>query len=290
MLFMGDVIVIGGANVDIKAKSLEPNRLGTSNPGVVSFTVGGVGRNIAHNLAVLGASVGLISVVGNDSHGRMLLDLSRAAGIDISRVATADVTSGTYLALLDNNGELVTALSDMRATSFITPEIVKAYQGDLEAARFVVADCNLDLATLQSIAAIAGDKLVVEPVSVPKSKKLVALLQSSQVFLSTPNFDQIDALAGTRDIGEAFAFLHGLGLKNAVIHAGENGAFLSDAGEIDHVEAKTAGDIVDVTGAGDASVAGIVSGLLQGRSLAESVAIGQEMAGQVIASPASTLG
>ena len=86
---MPDIVVLGGANIDIKAKVTAPNRLGTSNPGIVSTSAGGVGRNIAHNLARLGADVALISVVRNDVHGDAVLAETRRAGVDVSRVAVA---------------------------------------------------------------------------------------------------------------------------------------------------------------------------------------------------------
>ena len=286
---MADVIVVGGANIDIKCKATEPNRLGTSNPGIVSLTAGGVGRNIAHNLARLGASVALLSVVGNDAHGEVVLSATVKAGVDISLLARSQTQTGTYIAMLDSDGELITALNDMRIVDEITPELVRVHADALKEAKFVVADCNLPLATLQALSAIAGNKLVIEPVSVPKSGKLIEVLNSGPVFLASPNFDQMDHLAGTRDIAQAFVFLHGKGLRNVIIHAGAEGAFTSDGKTTEHVEAWPAGPIVDVTGAGDAAVAGLVYGLLQGEPLHVAAARGQVQAGKVIASAASTL-
>lgn len=286
---MADIVVIGGANIDIKAKSTEVIRLGTSNPGIVSTAAGGVGRNIAHNLARLGAAVKLVSVVGRDPHGAAVLAETEAAGVDVSSVLRADTSTGSYIAVLGNDGELMTALNDMRAVELITPELVQRFADDIATARFVVADCNLPLATLQALAAMAHDKMIVEPVSVPKSEKLRALLQTSPLFLASPNFDQIEHLAGTRDINAAFDYLHGGGLRNVVIHAGAEGAFISDSMNMDHVEAHPSGPILDVTGAGDAAVAGLVFGLLRGDDLADAAARGQICAGRVIASARSTM-
>jgi pseudouridine kinase len=286
---MPDIVVIGGANIDIKAKVNEPNRLGTSNPGVVSMTAGGVGRNIAHNLARLGADVALISIVGRDVHGDAVLDQTRKAGVDVSRIVRSSTSTGSYVAYLDHDGELVTALNDMRCMEELTPQLVEAHAAMLDKARLVVADCNLPQETLNFVAELAGAKLVVEPVSVPKSRKLIEALKVAPLFLASPNFDQIDSLAGTRDIEAAFAYMHGKGLRNVVIHAGPEGAFVSDGTDIDHVEAQPPAHIADVTGAGDAAVAGLVHGLLQGEPLAIAAARGQRLAGQVIAGAASTL-
>ncbi|MBL8790369.1 MAG: carbohydrate kinase family protein [Rhizobiales bacterium] len=286
---MADIAVIGGANIDIKAKVNAPNRLGTSNPGIVTTTAGGVGRNIAHNLARLGADVALISVVGHDVHGDAVLAETRRAGVDVSRVVRSEISTGSYVALLDHDGELISALSDMRCADLLTPEAILAQEAVIGEARLVVADCNLPQESLNLLVEIAGGKLVIEPVSVPKSRKLIEALKTGPVYLASPNFDQIEQMTGTRDIENAFRFLHGKGLTNVVIHAGPEGAFVSDGRDIEHVEAHPPQRIVDVTGAGDAAVAGLVYGLLHDEPLAVAAARGQSLAGRVIASAFSTL-
>jgi pseudouridine kinase len=286
---MVDVVVIGGCNFDIKAKSKEANKLGTSNPGTVITSAGGVARNIAHNLARLGAKVSLITAVGRDAMGDSVLETTRAAGVDVSRVLQVAGSTGTYIAILDRNGELITAMNDMKAVEHLTPEIIQANADVFASARLVAADCNVPLVSLFAIAEIARDKLLVEPVSVPKSQKLLKLLEAGPVAYATPNFDQIEGLAGTREMEPAIAFLHGKRLRNAIIHAGPEGAFCSDGNEISHIAAMSAGPVVDVTGAGDGAVAGLVYGLLQGKSLANAVAEGQKLAGRIVASERSFL-
>jgi pseudouridine kinase len=286
---MADVVVIGGANIDVKAKAVSQHRLGTSNPGVVTTTAGGVGRNIAHNLGRLGVDVALISAVGLDSQGEKLLRDTAAAGVDTSGVLQQNLSTGSYVALLDETGELVSAVSDMRVLEAITPELISQYAAKIETAKWVVADCNLPFNTLARIAGMAGNKLAVEPVSVQKSQKLIKLLALGRVFVATPNLDQAEALLGTRDYGKVIEALHAKGLLNVVIHAGEQGALVSDGEEITQVESQLNGAIQDVTGAGDAAMAGLVFGLLQGEPLAKAAELGQALAGQVIASSKSTL-
>jgi pseudouridine kinase len=289
MLIMPHILVTGGANLDIKAKSLAVNRFGTSNPSSITTSPGGVARNIAHNLARLGADVGLIAIIGNDPQGQTVLDATRAAGVDVSRVQSTAPATGTYIAVLNPDGELVTATSDMRAVDNLMPSVIRASTDAIAAARFIVADCNLPLDTLRALADLARDKLFIEPVSVPKSEKLKHLLQSGPIFMASPNLDQIESLTGTRDIAEGVASLHAMGLQNVIAHAGAEGAFVSNGADIDHAEPHPAGPIIDVTGAGDAAVAGLIFGLTQNLPLAEAAALGQQLAGRVIASPHSTL-
>jgi pseudouridine kinase len=117
------VVVVGGANVDIKARSTAALVGATSNPGIVVRTPGGVGRNVAENLARLGSRVALVSTVGSDPDGDWLLEETAAAGVDVSSVLRGGRT-GRYVALLDANGELVAGVSDMAATDALGPEVL----------------------------------------------------------------------------------------------------------------------------------------------------------------------
>ena len=80
------VVVVGGANVDICGRSWETLVPEDSNPGLVSMSIGGVGRNIAHNLSLMGADVRMLTAVGDDLNGQRLCAASAAAGIDMSRI------------------------------------------------------------------------------------------------------------------------------------------------------------------------------------------------------------
>ena len=282
------VLVIGGANIDLKAKTLASHIPRTSNPGAISIKAGGVARNIAHNLARLNVETTLLSVIGNDTFGQMLIQETSKAGVNTSHIMRTNQATGSYIAVLDERGELITAVSDMELLLCLSKEYIASYKSIVKEKRYLIADCNSTEEILAELAIQATGKLIIEPVSVTKSTKLLALLKFHKVFLATPNLDQIEALTGTRDIPAAAKALHKLGLQNIVIHAGEQGAFTSDGNEITHIpsQAKT---IVDVTGAGDAATAGLVSGLLKNLPLAKASEIGQMMAAKVIASPSSTL-
>ena len=98
------VVVIGGANVDVHARGAAPLVGGTSNPGSTSLGNGGVGRNVAENLARLGTPTRLVAGVGRDPLGDQLLDETAAAGVDVSLVRRTAAPTGTYTAVLDADG------------------------------------------------------------------------------------------------------------------------------------------------------------------------------------------
>ncbi len=287
---MAGIVVVGGANMDIKARVTDAHRLGTSNPGEISSTPGGVARNIAHDLARLGRNVALVSCVGDDAYGNRLLEATAIAGVDVSAVlVTPNAPTGQYLAVIERNGEMVTAVSDMRAMEMITPRFIDQHQGLFQRARFVIADCNLPIETLAHLAENVGDKLIVEPVSVEKSKKLNAIFGKHKLYAASPNISQLAQLTGTNELSPALEALHRLGIANVIVHMGDEGVIVSDGKSATHIEANKPLKVTDVTGAGDAALAGLVHGLMQDLSLAQAASLGQAVAGRVIASASSTL-
>jgi pseudouridine kinase len=279
---MAGVIVIGGANVDVKGRTGEAFVGGTSNIGEVEVTAGGVARNIAENLARLGVEAALMAHVGDDANGRMVVEACRAAGVETGLIETCDAPTGVYLAILDAHGEMVAAVNDMRAADAMTVAHLETKADQLAAAAMLVADCNMPVASLAWLCGFAADKgvrLVIEPISNAKARKLLAFARKSPVFAVTPNLQQLGELTGIAETGAAIQRLHGLGFANVVVHCGRDGALVSDGrAPLVAVPACQASDIADVTGAGDAAVAGLVCGLAEGRALAEAARMGQAAA------------
>jgi pseudouridine kinase len=278
---MPRVIVIGGANVDVKGRTAARAITGTSNPGTVTVSAGGVGRNIAHNLALLGVDVALIAMIGDDANAEVIEKTSRAAGVDTSLLQRTPGPSGAYLAMLDQTGELISAINAMACADAMTVPMLERLAPSLGVADFLVADCNIPdacLAWLAQFAAKEGKRLLVEPVSVPKSAKLKRIA-GLKAYAITPNRDQAEALSDTRDWAAAANSIHRLGFESVVIHAGAEGAFVSKQGEAPHhVPTNAAGGVRDVTGAGDAAVAGLVWGLVSGYDIFEAARFGQKAA------------
>ena len=286
---MTRVIVIGGANVDIKGRPHGSYIHATSNPGEVIHSPGGVGRNIAENLAHLGLAVSLVTVLGDDANGQFLRNACMAAGVDLALAVTAPEPTGTYLAVLDQAGEMLGAVSDMRGMARLQPDQLAALSHHLRAADMLVADCNIPLACLAWLAEFAdanGLRLVIDPVSVAKAEKLMQAVQYAPVFAITPNAPQATALTGTS--GEAALLaLHARGFANIVMHRGGAGALAYDGERLASIDAVHMGNIADVTGAGDAAVAGLVCGLLDGFDLVTAARLGQCAAAFKLSSPQS---
>lgn len=277
------IVVVGGANLDVKAHSTRVAVARTSNPGSVLRSAGGVGRNVAENLARLGTEVCLVAAVGADAAGEEVLAATAGAGVDVSRVARVEHPTGTYVAVLDADGELVVAVADMKATEALAPSDVDAAADVLGAAGLVVLDGNLRTDTLGralEVCAAAGSRVVLDPVSVPKAAALAGLLSSRTPLLTiTPNADELAALGGSADD------LHGRGVQLVWTRLGAAGSRLSGPGGVVDVAPVPAPEVVDVTGAGDAMLAAFCHALLAGSSPAEAAAYGQAAAALTVASP-----
>lgn len=282
------VVVLGGANVDLKARSHAPVVAATSNPGTTCLSPGGVGRNIAENLARLGTSTTLVTAVGSDQLGDDLLAGTASAGVDVSLVVRREAATGTYTAVLDDAGELVVAVADMAVVESLRPADVASVADRLTAADLVVIDGNLlpeTVAAVLETAAAAGVRVVVDPVSVPKARRLAPAVRRP-VFLLTPNAGELAALTGIPDPEHALAALHGNGAELVWLRLGPDGSLLSTPTGMLTL-ATTTGPVVDVTGAGDAMLAAFCHFLLAGSAPEEAARLGHAAAALTIAGPAT---
>ena len=120
-------VVVGGVNMDIGGRSFA-NLVGEdSNPGSISMSLGGVGRNIAHNLSLMGTDVRLLTAYGDDFSGQKIAASCSELGIDISHaLRLTDAATSTYLYLTDEHGEMALAVSDMEICKKITPAYLAA--------------------------------------------------------------------------------------------------------------------------------------------------------------------
>lgn len=290
------VVVIGGANVDVLARSAVGIVAGTSNPGTTTVGNGGVARNVAENLARLGTRTVLLAAVGEDALGDRLLADTAAAGVDVAAVRRTPTPTGSYTAVLDSDGELVVAVADMTATDDLGPDDVRRVAGEVAAAAMLVLDGNLTVATVAAAADLAaanGVRTVLDPVSVPKAERLrPALSAGYEWFAMTPNRAELAALTrrpvGTEDeLAAAVEVLHGLGVEHVWVRLGAAGSLVSSAAG-DTVRLPTVpAEVVDVTGAGDSMLAAFCHAVLAGRSPAEAARLGHVVAALTVASPHS---
>ena len=276
---MVNVVAVGGANVDVVARPDVDAERASSNPGTVTVTAGGVARNVAEVLARLGTPTSLVSAVGGDHHGDLVVEATTDAGVDISHVRQVAGPTGAYVALLDAAGELCAGVADMTACRLRPADVRADPVAELiAAADLVVLDGNLDPATLLAALDVAGTVPVAfDPVSVPKSTGLRAAVAGRSLFLVSAGAAELEALGAPG----------GLDAELVWERRGPDGSTLTSTtapvGAVDlpslYVET-----VVDVTGAGDAMLGAFLHAWLDGASGAEAAAYGHAAAALTVAS------
>lgn len=288
------IVCIGGANIDRKLSSIAPVQAGTSNPAHQTESWGGVARNIAENLARLGAPVHLLTAVGDDATGSALLAHAQSLGMHTQgTLHVAGSVSGSYTAVLAPDGELVLALAHMGLVDQLTPHWLAQTRAQRIGAALWLADLNLPADTLAALcddAAHSATPLVLVAVSAPKMARLPATLQGVRLLIL--NQDELAALSDrplrTRaDLSAACLALRERGVQDVVLTLGADGLLCTQGHTTLHL---TPPPVVvrDVTGAGDALTAGVCWSLVQASDdLALACRRGQHLAALTLQSEAS---
>lgn len=262
------VTVIGGLNMDIKAKSKMNLVIGDSNPSDIEISAGGVGRNIAHNLALLGLQSTLLSAVGDDSESHSVIAQTAQAGVNMEHLLISNHRkTGKYIAILDSQGEMAMAVSDMDILEELDTDYLESKLGIIKNSHFVVCDTNVSTDCLKFVietCKIHKIPLCIDPVSAAKAIKLKGLLEGIDIL--TPNAMELQVLSGIENNAQkASEELIRLGVKNVIATLGPLGLCHTDKNKSTCFPS-IAKSIVDVTGAGDSLTAGLIYGLLQYKS------------------------
>lgn len=269
-------MVAGGVNLDIGGIPNNKVIMNDSNAGKITYSFGGVGRNIAHNMSLLGLDVSLMSALSNDMFGKNIQESLGQLKIDTTLSFVFDHPTSTYLFVADGEGDMLTAVNDMSIQDFITPELVQTRLESINESDFIVLDTNLRQDTLEYILDNAKKKVLVDGVSTTKALKVLKKLD--KIYLLKVNIYEAEYLSGVKiknktDMQKAVDILRSTGLEVLVISLGSRGVAVSFENQLvflDAIETK----VVNATGAGDAMLGGIVYGLSQGYDLVKSIQCG----------------
>jgi pseudouridine kinase len=282
------VVVIGGANMDVAGKpdvTLIPH---DSNPGTVRMSPGGAGRNVAHNLALLGCDVKLISAFGDDARGRDLAESCRRAGIDVNdSVTMPGATTSSYVFIMNEQGEMQLAVADMKIFDRLVPATLERRLDVIDRAAICVVDTNIPKESLSYLAKKVTVPLFCDPVSTAKAVKLKGIL--GRIDTLKPNLLEAEALSGVPITDDdslrlAAKTLLRTGLKRVFISLGDGGIYCADH-ETELKLPTIAHNVVNATGTGDTMMAAIAWASLMGGGLTEAGAAGLAAAAVCAESP-----
>lgn len=282
------ISIIGGANVDLAATLNDAFIASDSNPGHIEVSHGGVARNVAHNLALLGARTQLLTVFGGDLFGGLLYDYCKQVGIDVHlSERESSMRSGLYLSIHNHAGEMIAAVSDTEAVKLITPEWLAKRSGEINTSDYVMADANISEDAIRWLMENVTVPLFIDGVSTTKAHRVVNALRKAKLpYLHTLELNLKEALAvtNTATYAEAAQQLLDWGVAHVYITLGADGVYCRTAAE-EWLFPALPVEIVNTNGAGDAFLAGVIFAHAKGIDFPQTAQYGLMAARAAIMSP-----
>ncbi|XP_039312020.1 pseudouridine-metabolizing bifunctional protein C1861.05 isoform X2 [Solenopsis invicta] len=295
-------IVIGASVLDtvLQVKEPEINNDGRTYTGRSRCSCGGVGRNVADALLKLGLeNTRLISVVGDDEHGKTILESLGVGGEMVK--CMSDVDTARFTVILNVNGECHFNISEMESFAAIDSKLIKEHQSHLEEASLIVLDANLELDTMRYVLDVASQANVpvwYEPTDIQKAARIfqVGPQWENVLHFISPNWNELKVIsehlgipviaetldpAAVKSVAERLSkhipvVVTTLGAQGVLVtrKASQNEPFYDESGKLvvssssvtsrlyPAVDgAERTGEIVSVSGCGDCLTAGIIYGI-----------------------------
>ena len=264
----GYAAVIGAVNIDIWGRSFAPLIERDSNPGEILVSLGGVGRNIAHNMCLLGMNVSMLTAIGEDMWADRLRKSCAEIGIDLCRAITVPGgNTSTYMFVSGPDGEMSTAVCDAEIAKNMTPAFLEKNLDMLNSAQLVVLDGNLTEEAIEFVCSRCTAPLFADPVSVTKANKIAPFIGKLHTF--KPNDIEAMHLTGEDSPEKAAKAMVKMGAKRVFVSDGAKGIVAADGNEILRVPCYPT-VLKNCTGGGDASVAALCRAFVDGKDLADS--------------------
>ncbi|MFH1119016.1 MAG: PfkB family carbohydrate kinase [Bacteroidota bacterium] len=282
----GPVVCIGASLIDESYICHEQPLQGTSNIATHYRSPGGVARNIANHLSLLGNNVELITHFGTDPDGLWLMEQCRTAGTGLSHSLLNDAETGRFVALLSPEGDLFTGAVSCRFENMITLEFIQQKAGLIRSASLLLLDTNLSKECLDWLLQFCREEkipCIIEPVSVPKAGRLL-YADLSGVMLVTPNKDEMLAITGSARKTEPVILVNQVlerGVQYVWKRDGKDGSGIYSRDFHSGFPAPEV-DVADTTGAGDAALAGWIHAWLDNRCLEDCIVYGHAMASIIL--------
>ncbi|MES4890306.1 ribokinase [Streptomyces sp. NPDC096012] len=268
-----DLLVVGSANADLVIDvERRPAAGETVLGGDLAVHPGGKGANQAVAAARLGARTALLARVGDDGHGRLLLDSLRAAGVDTAGVLVGGAPTGVALITVDPSGDNSIVVSPGANSRLVAADVRDAGKL-LLASRVVSAQLEIPLETVVEVVRGLGPggRFVLNP-SPPRPLPSEVLAACDPLIV---NEHEARVLLGdacvSADPEDWARLLLAEGPRSVVVTLGAEGALVCDGSGVTRVPS-VAVDAVDTTGAGDAFTAALAWQLGSGAGPAEAAA------------------
>lgn len=269
------ICVIGGSNVDIQGFPKNELLIHDSNPGKVKISLGGVGRNIAENTALLEMQVKFITALGSDIYGENILKDSKSKNIDMSYTLISKMyPTSTYLSILNEERDMHIAVSDMDIIDEISISYLRDKDHIIKNAQICLVDCNLNKDVIEYIAQTYSEYTPIFLDTVSSSKALKAKDVIGKFHTIKPNLIEAQRLSGIEindlsEISKIGNYFYNLGVKQIFISLSKEGTYYFD-GKEEGILKNPEIIPINTTGAGDAFISGLIYSYINHYSSKES--------------------
>lgn len=275
------ILVFGASVVDMFGFCKSNYRSCDSIPGRIKISFGGVSRNIAENMARVGVPTKFISIIGDDEIGRSMLTHSLKIGYDMRNSLILEGRSTpTYMAVLDEKGEMVSAVADLDSISAMTTDFIDSKAPMIENAKYTFLDADDPEILEYLLTKFQGKtKFILDPISSTKAEKVKHLIKYFHTI--KPNRVEAEVLSGIKinskeDLIKVGQFFLDLGVENIFISLDADGIFYMNKNEFGTLKSEGV-SVVNVTGAGDSFVAGLGYGYINNLPIKEIVKFSMAM-------------
>ena len=290
------IVVFGAVFVDIKGYPIDQYIPSGRNVGRVVQVHGGVSRNVVEDIANLELRPTYVSVVDDTGIGNDVIEKLNKHKVNTQYITKTPEGLGTWLAIFDNNGDVVASISKRPDLSVIN-DVLDLY-GDriVSEADSIVVEIDMETGLLNRIfrlaekyqkqifAVVSNMSIAMERRDLLSKVSCIVCNRQEAGLLFSEEYDNATVEEMEKILSEK---IRQADIRKMVVTLGENGAvYAGQDGECGFCAAQKT-DVIDTTGAGDAFFAGIAVGLTYGKDLKESCSIGTRLASAVLATKES---
>ena len=285
------IVVIGTVFVDIKGFPDDNYIPGGRNAGRVETVHGGVGRNVAEDIANVELRPRFVSMVDDSAEGAEVLRKLKNHKVDTSCVLTVPDSMGMWLAVFDETGDIVASISKRPAMDALAQMIEERGDEIFADCDSIVLEIDLDKEIIKSVFKYAEKYnkrvyAVVANMSIASQRR--DFLQSIDCFVCNAEEADILFVSDMQELEpeelceELSKRVVSARIPAMVVTLGSRGAVYADMHGDKGVYPARRVKVRDTTGAGDAFCAGVAIGLTYGKTMREAVQIGTQLASSVI--------
>ena len=285
------IVVIGAVFVDIKGYPEEVFVPTGRNVGRVEQVHGGVGRNVAEDIANVELRPTFVSLVDDTGIGEDVIRKLKNHQVNTDYIQVTPDGMGTWLAVFDNDGDVAASISKRPNLQPICNMLDRHGDEIFAAADSVVVEIDVDKEIVKRVFRLAqkyGKKVYAVVANMSLAVERRDFLQQTDCFVC--NLQEAGILFSDdysqKTAGEMETILaekvRRARIPGMIVTMGADGAVYADMeGNSGFCPARKV-RVKDTTGAGDAFCAGVAIGLTYGKNMQEACQIGAYLAASVI--------